>query len=883
MIGEIVSHYRVLRKLGGGGMGVVYEAEDTRLGRKVALKFLPDEHFQEHEARERFEREARAASALNHPHICVVHDVGEHAGRPFIVMERLQGATLRAQIDGRPVALDDLISWATQIADALDATHAKGIVHRDIKSANVFVTARGDAKVLDFGLAKPGGAAVPDLEAVTATMPEPVTRPGSAPGTTAYMSPEQTLGKPLDARTDLFSLGVVLYEMATGRLPFAGDSAAAVSHQVLTWSPPSPLRQNPALPEELGRIVLKCLEKDKELRYQSAKELLADLKRVRRDRTAGGQTAADGRISGRRSRGLRLVAAAFVLAALGAGWLWKTSRRVTPATMEIHPFTTDGGLKLTPRFSPNAEAVAYAWTGPADDNWDIYVKPSGPGTAPLRLTQDPAPDWRPAWSPDGRQVAFVRQTASGGALYSVPALGGQERKLLDLAGPVWREYRFVPAFSWSPDGQWLALAEQSPGEPARVVRVDLATLEKTPLTRPPVTSLGDSVPAISPDGKMLAFTRESSTSWGNIDVWVKPLPKGEARQLSHGRYDFCGQLAWTAAGDEIVFTTGDEAIPGRVFRIQAAGGNPEWLSGVGESVAYADSGGARLVYAKATRTPMEIWKLPSHALAEPGPSAARLIGSSEDDFFPTYSPDGRRIAFQSMRSGAPNVWLSDADGSHVRQLTTFERHAGAPQWSPDGRRIVFDSHETGDYEVYVIDVEGGVPKRMTREPSSDNLASFSRDGRLIYFSSDRGGRREIWHMPAGGGSAVQVTRSGAENGVESWDGRHLFVAALGSNAIRRLAVAGGDEVEVLRRPPGGAWALARTGIYFTSQRWRLQFRRAESFLHFMSFESGKTSVVLRREGSFTPHSIAVSPDERFILQAQVFAAQSELMLVDNFR
>ncbi len=852
LTGKILGHYRIVGKLGEGGMGVVYRAEDLKLGRQVALKFLPraDGVLPESVLR-RFEREARAASALNHPHICTVHGLEDFGGQPAIVMELVEGETLAARLAKGALPLDQALALAIEIAGALAEAHRGGIVHRDLKPGNIMLTKSG-VKVLDFGLAKIAGR--PAVEAET------VTQVGAVMGTPRYMSPEQAEGQEVDARSDTFSFGVVLYEMLTGGKAFSRDKPAS--------TPSAELRDDfepvPGIPESLRTLLTRCLRKDPDNRAQSMADIKVLLEEIREEME---RPPAELRTASRRWKRWTTVAA-LVAALAAAGWLVLGRSRSKEAALTVRPITSYPGVAAGPTFSPDGNQVAFSWNGEKQNNNDIYVK-FVDSAAPLRLTTNPAADALPAWSPDGRQIAFLRTSGpTSRELLLVSPLGGGERKLADLNRGV-NPGQWWTAPAWTPDSKFLAVRDDT-----AIVLVSAETGEKRKLTSPPDGWTGDWHAAFSPDGRTLAFARIRNGP--TQDIFVAPVSDGaKARQLTHDSQWIDG-LAWTPGGNEIVFASsrvGDETL----WRISASGGTPELLPAVGPASDPAIARhGKRAAFVRSTiRTSFWRLDLSPEGLRRP---PVRLVMSSREDSTPMLSPDGRHIAFTSDRSGSVEVWVCDSQGANAVQLTSLG-FARNPYWSPDSRNIVFEARPGDRTLLFVVAASGGARRQVTSDEGY--YPSWSRDGRWIYFYARTSGAIEAWKIPAEGGDGIQLTKHGGGPGIESVDGRYFYYHK--GQEIWKTPVDGGEETLVTSEPTNfmNLWALGSQGIYFTEPR----AAEHQMALKLFPFGSGGSSQIAVLDQPFPDNHTRLSlpADGRWLLYNQVDRNESDIMLIENFR
>jgi serine/threonine protein kinase len=872
--------YEIESRVGAGGIGEVYKARDFRLNRPVAIKILQAQKAEDPGQHRRFITEARAASALNHPNIITIYDVGREGTFDYIVMEYVTGKTMYELTPPRGMRVRTALEYAVQIAAALTATHAAGIIHRDLKPANVMVTDSGVVKVLDFGLAKLGALSSAGSDVTSSGAEAPRTVEGSITGTPDYMSPEQAEGKCVDERSDIFSLGVLIYEMLTGVSPFARGSVIGTLTAVLR-DEPRPLRgELPEAPVEVERTVMRCLRKDPDERFLSMSDLKNELEELKNATESGSERRAVTTEFPRQSRSRRAIwwIAAAALLALAAGiWGIRFRRQPMPETQPPVPLTVLSGVQDFPSLSPNGKQVAFSSGEDIGRKW-IYLKEVGTDGDALRITNGPDEDTQPMWSPDGGHIAFLRNSKEGQLLMVMGSLGGAERVVSQVYQPAATITGSRRSFGWSSDSNWLLYSSKE-----GLLAVSLKTGEHRVLI--PNMSDHDEYmsPAVSPDGRTLAMVSRVGGSRAGVvlasfsqDMNIS----GKLRDVDSG-LQYVSNLAWTPDGKELIVSAGPHGFT-NLWQLNVAGGEAKQLAiaGVGDqpTLSREPSGpGARLVYRHEERD-SNIWQVRMTG-DRPAGKPAQLIASMRRDFEPRYSPDGKRIAFTSDRSGTVEVWVCGGDGSNATQMTHFRKGiTSGGRWSPDGKQLAFLSTVNGQADIYMMDARVGSVVRLTDNPAHDTSPSWSRDGKWIYFGSNRSGSSQIWKMrPEANSTPIQVTVRGGQAAIESPDGKTLYYAmAQPNDGIWKVPAGGGEETRVL--PTHGGWGnfdLTEKGIIYIPDEF------SSPSIWFLPFAGGQSTRLfgLERPPDF---GLSVSAVEGSILYSQIDRDANELALIEYF-
>jgi len=796
MVGKALSHYHILREIGRGGMGEVYEAEDTKLHRRVALKVLPERVASDPESRERFEHEARAAAALNHPNIVTIHSVEEVDGRLFLTMELVEGRTLADLIPADGLPLDRILTVGAAIAEAIAAAQQRGITHRDLKPANVMVTASGQVKVLDFGLAKLRELDAGASTGETTLAATGLTGQGRIVGTVAYMSPEQAEGKPVDSRSDIFSLGVMLHQMATGEQPFRGDTPVSVISAILKDTPSAVTELKPALPAGLGRIVKRCLGKEPDRRYQTAIDLRNDLEELRAD-VQSGQLAASavrrspaGAARPARARALRLAAAALVVALLGAyAWhLTRNLRTAAPAApaislddMRMTRLTSTGKASMA-AISPDGRLVVHVVNDEGDQS--LWIRQTA---TPSNVQIVPPAHVRYSGvtvSPDGNYVYYSAYAGANsvGALYQIPVLGGPARKILDNVDS---------AVSFSPDGKQFVFMRGIGSPPGAQIVVANATGsgERVVASSAAPEIFALSRPSWSPDGARVAVARQSLRGGGSrgllSGVVVVDVASGTVTPLGDQNWSGLGDVAWLVDGRGIVMAAVEEAASNwQLWRLAYPSGKANRITND-----LSNYRGISLSADSRSLVTIAGSVLSSLRVTSPGgrqPDKPLTVGMDRRDGIGgiAWAPDGR-IVYTSGASGNGDLWIVDAGGSQPRQLTVDPATDAQPAVCDNGRYLVFTSTRSGTPQIWRGGLDGAAPVQMTRGEIALRPACAPDADSFVYTTISLDGQSTIWRMPVAGGDPVKLRESPVQSEALSPDGRFVAGSYIDSSTQRQ--------------------------------------------------------------------------------------------------
>lgn len=807
MIGKTISHYKILEKLGEGGMGVVYRAEDTKLQRQVALKFISSRVHSNPEARVRFIHEARAAAAISHANICTIYEIDEtDDGQTFICMACYEGESLDNTIQRGQIPVGEALKIAIQVARGLSAAHEAGVVHRDIKPGNVMVSDRGDARIVDFGLAKLTGQTS-------------LTKTGSTVGTVAYMSPEQARGQPVDARTDIWSLGALTYEMVAGRRPFDGENQQAVIYAIVNERQ-KPLRSfETDIPPELEGIIDRALTKNLDRRYQDVNEMLDDLRTLLRQVEISQGTSTRTWIYARtRESRLRAAAVGSGLAAIAlvVAWTVISWQRDSPIPEGIpRRVTSAEGWEGHPALSPDGSRIAYAST--ESGNYDVFMTDVHGGDK-IQLTTDPGMDYGPAWFPGGTDLAFVSDRGGAVSVWKTGQFGGGATMMVENAE--------LPAFS--PDGTRIAFQRASQSGRTRICVAPLSDLsDVTTLTGDEHGLWSHERPAWSPDGRRICYS-------GHDGLWTVPVDGGRPEPLTGGQEADCWP-AWSSDGKHIYFESFREGTQA-LWRIGSRGGRAHRLSlgtsEEGEPCVARD--GKRLAYSTGTASDRAVlmdldtgeelvipgveggcmaalapdrsrivyatqqwgrnWELALRDLVDGVPSAAprRLTDQPGNASHPIFSPDGAWIAYYRIRisSRERDIWVIPSAGGQPVRITVDPASDVHPAWSPDGAELAFVSERSGTGDIWAIPIRDGAgagePRRVTTGSASATSPAWSPDGASIAFVGGVDDQRDVWIVDASGSSSERRLTTDVDALRVRWDfssGRILVSAACGSNCV----------------------------------------------------------------------------------------------------